>query len=193
MFNFVSIAHICKHMLQYTVLMNSELNRKRNDIIMWYLLLQYMCINLPRMETLLRNSSYIFLFLSVLPCKTKDDIHSSLRAHSFCLHGGTSHLVEKWSLQFILKNIWIIINDAVCSFYPPLPSSCRQKHCKSSRFHTDITTPFLLLVLLYMVWFFLFHRFPIYCNFFCTHMGTTEALFTYQMAFKGQKLTNQHW
>ncbi len=27
--------------------------------------------DLPRMDTLLRNSSYIFLFLSVLPCEKK--------------------------------------------------------------------------------------------------------------------------
>lgn len=55
--------------------------------------------NSPRMETLLRNSSYIFLFRSVLPCRTGED-----KAQSFVLVGDAQNCrrLEK-SLEHFLR------------------------------------------------------------------------------------------
>lgn len=60
--------------------------------------------DLPRIETLLRNSSYIFLFLNVLPCRREKD-----KSHVFPL--GWKHLsllVQTISVT-ALRNILIII------------------------------------------------------------------------------------
>lgn len=60
--------HTHANISHYTAFINAHENR---NVIESLYDVKHFDTDIPRIETLLRNSSYIFLFLSVLPCKIK--------------------------------------------------------------------------------------------------------------------------
>lgn len=118
--------------------------------------------DLPRIETLLRNSSYIFLFLNVLPCRTEKD-----RSHVFLLRLKRFSLIVQMISVTALRNIWIIIyllHETQPQIFPLLQSARKASHCVHTGFHLPL------------------------CYLFTVH----ASLQMYQLASTAQKLTGAH-
>lgn len=82
--------------------------------------------DLPRIETLLRNSSYIFLFLNVLPCRREKD-----RSHVFLLRWKHFSLIVQMISVTALRNILIIIllHETQAQNFPLLQSARKASRC----------------------------------------------------------------